>query len=286
MTIGVLIPIFNGESTIRKTLDSILNQSELPYEICLVDDGSTDNSESIIRSYAHDAKSVLWKIIQTENQGLGAARNEGLSVMTSDYIALLDADDTWSHDKLAHCRTYLEANPETDLLYHPVWEWDANSGMIRKRRDLPLESTKDIWLHNPITPSAAVFKRSSFHWEFMTDPAIHGVEDALLWTEAMNAGLTIRRMPNVDTFYRVNHGMTTNRKEHEEHIRKAVGIAISKGWIEQGVEHMLTFRRAYYNARLLHKAKAFDDAVAQYELAGPGLQNWLLRLLASIRYRI
>lgn len=286
MTIGVLIPIYNGADTIQKTLDSVMNQSVLPYEICLVDDGSTDDTEAIIRSNAHEDSKVLWKIVQTSNNGLGAARNAGLEVLTSDYVALLDADDTWTGDKLKHVQNYLENNPETDLLYHPIWEWNAENGMIRKRRDLPLESTKDIWLHNPITPSAAVIRRDSFNWKFDETREIHGVEDALLWTQAMSEGKVIRRMPNVDTFYRINHGMTENQNEHDEHVRNALDIAISKGWIEDGVKDMLTSKRAYHNARMLHKAKAFEDAVIQYRSAGNSLKVLVLKAFASIRFRI
>ena len=179
MKIGVLIPVYNAAETIGDTLESILNQTELPYEICIVDDGSTDDTETIVRQYAHKDNSILWKIVQKPNGGLGSARNSGFEVMTSDYIAFLDGDDRWTPHKIEHVKRFLTTHPDTDLLYHPIWEWHAGSGMIHRRRDAKIDSVDSIWLKNPITPSATVVRVEAMKWEFDTDPSIHGVEDAL-----------------------------------------------------------------------------------------------------------
>ncbi|NVK28545.1 MAG: glycosyltransferase family 2 protein [Flavobacteriia bacterium] len=283
MKIGVLIPMYNAEKTIEETLRSVLAQSELPYEICIVDDGSTDNSDAIVRKYAHEDNSILWKIVQMPNKGLGAARNAGLEVMTSDYVAFLDSDDCWTADKLRHTREFLERYPDTDILYHPIWEWKPESGVMRKRRDMPLLHSSDIWLHNPITPSATVVKIGGTKWKFDTDRAIHGVEDALLWTKALSDGLKIRRMNYVDTMYRMNHGMTKNFQEHEEHVQNALNKALKEGWIETEVVDKMASARAYHLARNLHKTKEYKAAVAAYAKSHGGLKSALLSLAARFR---
>lgn len=273
MKLGVLIPVFNSQSTIEETLQSVLKQSVLPYEICIVDDGSTDNSEAIIHKYAHEDNSILWKIIHQENKGLGAARNAGIEVMTSDYIAFLDADDKWTTDKVKDVTEFLENQPQTDILYHPIWEWSPENGRMRRRRDYPLESIQDIWLHNPLTPSATVIRKDAMKWEFDTDAKIHGVEDALLWSEAMHNQLTFRRMAKVDTMYRINHGMTSDWKKHEDHVQNALNKAIDKGWVDSGIVNFISKKRAYHTARVCHKAGAYKDARSAY-----GRSKWTLKV--------
>lgn len=287
MKIGVLIPVYNAEATIAETLDSVLNQSVLPHEICIVDDGSTDKSGEIIREYAHNDQEhkVVWKIIQQENAGLGAARNRGLSEISSDYVALLDSDDTWASEKLKHVSEYLSAHPHIDLLYHPIWEWTGTGQSIRKRRDGEIHGVEDIWLHNPITPSAVVL-RTGLDWTFEIEPSIHGVEDALLWSRAIAEGRKLGRMPNVDTYYRVNHGMTKNWKEHENHVMAGVQLAMNRGWLKNDILEPLKVQRAYYRARNLHKNGEFEEAVNFYRMAESSFKVKLLKLAAQLTISI
>lgn len=288
MRIGVLIPMFNAADTIDETIRSILDQSELPFEICIVDDGSEDESETIVRKYAHNdqEQQVHWKIIHQSNQGLGAARNTGLHIMSSDYVALLDADDTWTPDKLKHVREFIGKNPETDLLYHPIWEWMPEKGRIRKRRDVPLNDAEDIWLRNPITPSACVLRKEAMDWLFETDISVHGVEDALLWTRAYHNGLNIRRMPHVDTRYRIGHGMTRREDEHDQHVVRALNKAIEQGWVSSDTRTAILERRAYYRARNHHKNGDLKTAVEAYSKATGGWKTQLLRLAARLGVRV
>lgn len=284
--IGVLIPVYNAADTIGETIRSVLDQSVLPYEICIVDDGSTDNSETIVRRFAHEDSSILWKIVQKENGGLGSARNAGLEVMTSDYIAFLDADDKWTKDKLKHVTEFLVQHPDTDLLYHPVWEWSDVNEIMRRRRDVELNSTSDIWLRNPITPSATVVRKEAMKWEFDTDPSIHGVEDALLWSQAMHENKVIRRMRYVDTMYRMNYGMTHNSEEHESHVLAGLAKAIENGWVDQSLQSKIQFHRAYHQARQLHKSGEFREASKMYREAKAGLKGAILNTFAALKIKI
>lgn len=285
MKIGVLIPVYNAADTIGETLESILNQTVLPYEICIVDDGSTDDTETIVRKYAHKDSSILWKIVQKPNGGLGSARNSGLEVMTSDYIAFLDGDDIWTPHKLKHTNEFLEANPDTDVLYHPIWEWNSVSGIMHRRRDAKLESVDTIWLKNPITPSATVIRKEAIKWEFDTDPSIHGVEDALLWTKAFHDGLIFKRMPFVDTQYRINHGMTVNHQEHDSNVKAALQKAVNEGWVENKLLDKIDHYRSYHNGRQFHKAGDFKSAKLAYSNCNSSLKLSLLKALSSLKIK-
>lgn len=89
--ISVIVPVYNVERYLRKSLDSVCSQSFTDIEIICVNDGSTDNSLDILNEYAK--KDERLKIINQENQGLGASRNRGLKESTGKYICFIDPDD-------------------------------------------------------------------------------------------------------------------------------------------------------------------------------------------------
>ena len=94
--ISVVIPLYNKESSIRRTLESVFSQTYQHFEIIIVDDGSTDNSSAVIEAY-NDSRICL---IKQKNAGVSSARNKGIKYSKGDYIAFLDADDEWDNDYL------------------------------------------------------------------------------------------------------------------------------------------------------------------------------------------
>ncbi len=96
-TIDVVIPVFNGEQTITKALESVFQQDDACLiSIIIVNDGSTDKTLEVLSRIEHPKL----KVLSTKNQGVAAARNLGIEKATAEWIAFLDADDTWSNDKL------------------------------------------------------------------------------------------------------------------------------------------------------------------------------------------
>lgn len=88
---SVVIPIYNVEKYLRKCLDSIINQTLKDIEIICINDGSTDNSLSILTEYAQ--KDTRIKILNQENQGPGVARNNGIAFASGEYLLFVDSDD-------------------------------------------------------------------------------------------------------------------------------------------------------------------------------------------------
>lgn len=87
--ISIIVPIYNAEKYINKCIDSILNQTKKELEIILINDGSTDNTEKLIKSY----KDKRIKYFKNTNHGIGYTRNFGIDKATSKYIMFLDSDD-------------------------------------------------------------------------------------------------------------------------------------------------------------------------------------------------
>ena len=87
--ITIIVPIYNSEKYLKKCIDSLVNQTKKELEIILINDGSTDNSEKIIKEYKDDRI----KYIKNENQGIGITRNEGIAKAQGKYLMFINSDD-------------------------------------------------------------------------------------------------------------------------------------------------------------------------------------------------
>ncbi len=106
--VSVIVPVYNGEGFLQESVGSVLSQTFSDWELVLVDDGSTDSSNSMCRRYVKTDPRI--KLIEKENGGLSSARNAGLDVATGKYVTFLDADDELYPDALealhAHAEKY------------------------------------------------------------------------------------------------------------------------------------------------------------------------------------
>ncbi len=105
---SIVIPVFNKEKFVGNTLKSVLNQTFGDYEIIIINDGSTDNSEAVIRAFSDHRIQYFSK----ENEGVTVARNFGMKQAKSDFICFLDADDFWYPDFLKTMHAYSQKFPE------------------------------------------------------------------------------------------------------------------------------------------------------------------------------
>lgn len=106
--ISVVIPLYNKEKYIADTLNSVLSQTYQDFEIIVVDDGSLDNSLQVVKNVI-DPRIV---VITQFNSGVSVARNVGITNASNDYVAFLDADDSWDHDYLETIIMLIEKYPE------------------------------------------------------------------------------------------------------------------------------------------------------------------------------
>jgi glycosyltransferase involved in cell wall biosynthesis len=113
LKVSVIIPNYNRADLIGETIENFISQTLSPHEIIVVDDGSTDNSVSVINEFGSKVK-----LICQTNQGPGAARNAGLKVATGDYVQFFDSDDLCSLNKLEVQASLLERSG-ADIAYSP-----------------------------------------------------------------------------------------------------------------------------------------------------------------------
>lgn len=126
---SVIIPVFNSETTIQMSLQSIFNQTIKDFEVIAVNDGSTDNSLIILEEFRLQYSNLI--IINQKNSGSGIARNNGISNAKGEYIAFLDSDDYWSPDFF---ETVFEAsdNKKADYIYIEMVKETLDGNLIAK----------------------------------------------------------------------------------------------------------------------------------------------------------
>jgi len=97
--ISVIIPSYNSGKFLGEAIESVVNQTYKNIEIIVINDGSTDNTEEIVKKWQKKDRRIRY-LKHKENRGLSVARNDGIRISKGDFISLLDADDFWMKDKL------------------------------------------------------------------------------------------------------------------------------------------------------------------------------------------
>jgi glycosyltransferase involved in cell wall biosynthesis len=163
MRAAVIIPVFNGATTVAAAIASALAQNFAgDYEVIVVDDGSTDQTAAVLAPFG-----ARIKIVSQANRGLAAARNAGAAASASAYLAFLDADDVWLPDRLAATVAPLERNHAAVLAYADVVTMDSRGEVVKpslidpRQAHAPAmnELLREWW---PILPSAVTLRRDAF----------------------------------------------------------------------------------------------------------------------------
>ena len=168
--ISVIIPLYNKEKYIEKTLQSVFQQTFTDYELIIINDGSTDSSGEIAKLLCKNKKNTT--VIYQENKGLSVTRNRGVGMAKGEIIALLDADDIWDKNYLSEIHTLYKDFPEASLFGTDYIEKYSSTNFLEPSKNIPriLKNTTflmknffEINLHQPIiTPSSFSFKKAIF----------------------------------------------------------------------------------------------------------------------------
>ena len=162
LMVSVIIPYFNSASTIIRAVESVATQTFTDFEIILVDDGSSDNTHTIVDNYIKRHDGIYFKHYHQENAGPAEARNLGISKANAKYIAFLDSDDSWVRNKL-EIQMKLLAENNIDMLGSNINIVETNGKIIRKyyiKKQLEYVSfCKLLFKHYFCIPSVVVRKK-------------------------------------------------------------------------------------------------------------------------------
>lgn len=181
--VSVVIPTYNHERYIAEALDSVLAQTYKDYEVIVVDDGSTDNTREVVKSYG-DAVRYIYQ----QNKRMSAARNTGIRAAQGEYIAFLDSDDTWYPQKLEKQMKLFELYPTAGLINGGCVYVDVRGNTIATicRKDLNDRDTlfHALLLNNVLSggSSNAVIKKECFELVGLFDENLKATaEDWDMW---------------------------------------------------------------------------------------------------------
>lgn len=156
--VSVIIPMYNSEKTIKRALDSVINQDYKNFEIIVVNDGSIDGSRNIVEEYikVNDAYNI--RLINQDNAGVSIARNNGIKMASGDYVALLDSDDYWEKNKLYEQIKILESNHDIYLL----GTWTKTIKEKENVNKIKYISFRRLLFRNVFTTSSVIIRKDVF----------------------------------------------------------------------------------------------------------------------------
>jgi glycosyltransferase involved in cell wall biosynthesis len=207
--VSVIIPSYNSARFVAQAVDSVLAQTYPDFEVIVVDDGSTDDTQVVLAAY-----SGRIRYIRQENRGLAGARNTGFLASRGDYLLFLDSDDLIHPDKLALHVSLMEAEPASGLVYSAWQQINADGtqvlGEVRPNRQGQL--LKELLRrHFFFFASAAVLRRECLERVGLFDESLQWSEDADMWLRLARAGYAFGYIDLPLVQYRIHEdSMTAN----------------------------------------------------------------------------
>ncbi|HWY12582.1 MAG TPA: glycosyltransferase [Bacteroidia bacterium] len=178
--VSIVIPAYNAARFISETLDSVLQQSYSSFEIIVVNDGSTDSTKEIVEKKILTDKRI--SIIDQKNHGVSVARNNGIKKAKGDFLAFLDADDTWLKDNLKEKIMLLTSDPTVDFVFSDLNLIDENSRNIGSGptgNDVTIFEGTLLWDHDfiPSPCSNILFRRSCLNENILFPAELSNIAD-------------------------------------------------------------------------------------------------------------
>lgn len=181
--VSIILPVFNNEQTLTRTIDSVLSQSYSDFELLIIDNGSTDNSKNVIINFTNKDSRV--KYLYTNIVGRSHARNIGLKNSSGKYVQFIDSDDEISRDKVERSVSFLEQN-EDHFGVATSTTYIFDNTKETKQAIIDFESFTELYQGNKFTINSLLFRNSKII-PFNED--LEFLEDWLFWVENLRGKL-------------------------------------------------------------------------------------------------
>jgi len=183
---SVVIPTYNSGGFITKTLNCLEKQTFNSFEVVIINDGSTDNTQEVISEYISEHPDLRLRLINQKNKGIAGARNRGILEAKGRYIAFLDHDDIWYPEKLKTCCAILTEYPQIDLVCHNELMRDESGRVLAELKYGPCAPDmfrKLLFKGNCLSTSATVVRKKALLETglFLERQDFSTIEDYDLW---------------------------------------------------------------------------------------------------------
>ena len=228
--ISVVMSVYNGDKYLKESIQSILNQTFKEFELIIINDGSIDKSEDIIKEFS-DNRIIYLK--NKKNKGLIYSLNYGLSKAKGKYIARMDADDICYLNRFEVQYRYLEENLDVYLVGGQAKNFSLDKKEKMTKMPLEYERIKEkILFSNPFIHPTVMFRREIYDNGFFYNSDLKGAEDFGLWQEIIYKYKCIN-LPNILIKYRVL--LTSETRIYDKKIEEKINV------------HKKIYRRALEN---------------------------------------
>lgn len=231
--VSIIIPVYNAEKFIDETINSVLDQTYANWELILVNDCSTDNSEKLIQKYLKDTRIKL--INNKKNSHAAISRNNGIKEANGRYICYLDADDLWDKEKLEKQVKFI--NKKDCAFSFTGYQFaNANGKPNGKKVFIPETITyKEALKNTTIWTSTVMFDMTKLSKEEIYMPNVKS-EDTASWWSILKKIDKAYGLNEILSFYRRSEGTLSSNKIE----------AIKRIWnLYRNVEHLNIFKSAY-----------------------------------------
>lgn len=234
--LSIIIPCFNSEATLEETLRSILSQNYYNWEALIVDDGSKDNTSKIAQNFIQ--KDRRFKYWYKSNEGLGKARNFGISKSTGEFILPLDSDNLVTKDYALTAIEVLKENPEIGVVHGNAELFGEESG-IWEIRNFDFEQ---LLVQNYID-ACAIFRKKLWEQVGGYDELMpyQGNEDWDLWLAFGAANVKFYHLNTVTFKYRIQS--TSMNRSYTEEIKSANEDYIAKKYSKYYYHYFKQYRK-------------------------------------------
>ena len=215
MKATIIITSFNKEAFLKEAIESALNQSYDNFELLIIDDGSTDNSQQVIKEFQDPRITTIFK----ENEGVIKTRNRAIKEAKGQYIVQLDGDDILGKDFLQKTIPEIENNSTVGIVYCATKLFGAKD----KIWDLGEYSIEKQLTTNQIVITA-LFKKDDFlKTNGYNQDFSEGLEDWDFWLSLIELGIEVKQLNDVEFYYRILPDSRNNfTKEKEERIKNLI----------------------------------------------------------------
>ena len=206
--VDIIVTVYNGENFIVQCFNSILNQNSDDLNIILVNDGSLDDSLSLINNF--DFGILNTQILNQQNEGVASALNRALELVRSDFVAFIDPDDIWEVGKIQKQVEYLKSHEEIDATFTLIQEFTDTSAIRAKARTKPMPGLcKTTFLGR----KTAVEQVGKFDVSLPTG-------DFIDWMLRFNmAGFNYHIIPEVLAYRRVHNENLSLKNDKEDYLK-------------------------------------------------------------------
>ncbi|MBM7558080.1 glycosyltransferase family 2 protein [Halanaerobacter jeridensis] len=237
--VSIITPLYNEESFISQTINSVLNQTYKNWELLVIDDCSTDNGPEIVKEFSFEENRI--KLIQLEkNIGVTKARNRGIKEAEGRYVAFLDSDDLWEPEKLEKQINYMKKNNFS--ISFTSYKKINEDGNYRGTVEVPNRvKYADLLKTNIMGCLTVIYDRKELGKRYFKD--LDKSEDYVLWLEILK---------EVDFAFGIQEPLASYRVMQESRSSNKISVIKQQWKIYREIEGLNLFKSFYYFLNYLY----------------------------------